>query len=171
MGRVIPFIMAFGTRTKEEIIMPDCSELKEAYEKAKLKAEMSRTKADQAKDRYEDSEDDYNFESGRECSLHIIILPDGTAAADTEAQAECLRERARAMDRYRDKKDRNEARWNRSDRDASFDEDAADTARIKWCACEEKNRHGEEGGEGEGEGEPELELGDWNGGAWDEYVA
>ena len=162
MGRVIPFIMAFGTRTKEEIIMPDCSELKEVYEKAKLKAEMSRIKADQAQDRYEDSEDDYNFESGRDCSLQIIILPDGTAVPDTEAQAQCLREKQRAMDRYRDKKEKNKARWRGLDSDASNDEGAADTARINWCACEEKNRHGEE--------EPELELGDWNEGDWDDYM-
>jgi hypothetical protein len=162
MGRVIPFIMAFGTRTKEEIIMPDCSELKEAYEKAKLKAEMSRTKADQAKDRYEDSEDDYNFESERDCSLHTITLPDGTAVPDTEAQAECLREKQRAMERYSDKKGKNEARRNAAEGDASWDKRAADTARINWCACEEENNHGEE--------EPELELGDWNEGDWDDYM-
>ena len=144
--------------------MPDCSELKEAYEKAKLEAEMSRMKADWARDRYEDSEDDLDFESERDYSLHTIRLPDGTAVPDTEAQADCLREKQRAIERSSNKKGKNEARMREAESNASWDERAAASARTEWCACEEENSHGGE------EEEPELELGDWNEGDWDDYM-
>ena len=88
--------------------MPDCSDLKDKYDKAKDKADRMRDKADAARDRYEDAEDNYDFESGTDCSLHIITLPDGTPVPDTQDQVDCIQERERAKDHYRDKMDKAE---------------------------------------------------------------
>jgi cell division septum initiation protein DivIVA len=152
--------------------MPDCSDLKDKYDKAKDKADRMRDKADAARDRYEDAEDDFEFESGRDCELHIITLPDGTPIPDTQAQEDCLRERQRAADRYRDKMYREESRMKDAEYDAENAEGESSDARIEWCACEEQNR------EGEGEPEPEFDFedfpasepGDWNEPDWNGYV-
>ena len=146
--------------------MADCSDLKDKYDKAKDKAEELRREADRDKHDFEESESDFDFEGGRDCSLHnvTVILPDGTPASgpDIEGQAACLKEKERARLHAQDKMERNRNRMDNSDHDAANAEGAADTARIYWCVCEEKNRHGEE--------EPELELGDWNEGDWDDYM-
>ena len=75
--------------------MPDCSDLKDKYDKAKDRAERMRDKANYEQDRFDDAEDDFDFESGRDCELHQIILPDGTIVPDTGAYEDCLKERAR----------------------------------------------------------------------------
>jgi hypothetical protein len=162
--------------------MPDCSDLKDKYEKAKDKAERMRDKADYAKDRYEDAEDDFEFEDGRDCELHQIILPDGTAVPDTGAYESCLRDRERARERYRDKMWKAENRMKDAENDAKNAEGDAEEAQIEWCACEEGNR-GDDGDpdpgpEPEPEPEPdfdfddypESEPGDWNEPDWNGYV-
>ncbi len=158
--------------------MPDCSDLKDKYDKAKDKAERMRDKADYAKDRYEDADDNFDFENDRDCNLHSIILPDGTAVPDTQGYEECLREKERAMDRYREKMYKEENRMKDAERDAENAEGDAEDARIEWCACEEGNR-GDDGAPGpdpEPEPEPEFddypasEPGDWNEPDWNGYV-
>jgi hypothetical protein len=152
--------------------MPDCSDLKDKYDKAKDKAERMRDKADYAKDRYEDAEDDFNFENGRDCELHQIILPDGTAVPDTGAYEACLKDRERATERYYEKMNKERWRMEDAERDAEGAEGDAETAKIEWCACEEGNRNDE------GEPEPEFDLedypasepGDWNEPDWTGYV-
>src|SRR5512143_1031966 len=98
--------------------MPDCSDLKDKYDKAKDKAERMREKADYARDRYEDAEDDFDFENGRDCKLHQIILPDGTAVPDTGAYEQCLQDRERARERYREKMWKEENRMKDAEHDA-----------------------------------------------------
>jgi hypothetical protein len=162
--------------------MPDCSDLKDKYEKAKDKAERMRDKADYAKDRYEDADDDFDIENDRDCNLHSIILPDGTAVPDTQGYEECLREKARAMSRYEEKRWKAEMRMRDAERDAENAEGEAETAQIEWCACEEGNR-GDDGDpdpgpEPEPEPEPDFDLddypesepGDWNEPDWNGYV-
>jgi hypothetical protein len=152
--------------------MPDCSDLKDKYDKAKDRADRMRDKADAARDRYEDAEDDYNFENGTDCELHSIRLPDGTVVPDTEAQEQCLRDKERAMERYQEKKWKAEERMKDAEHDAENAEGEAETAQIYWCACEEKNRHGDDEGEPEFDFEdfPESEPGDWNEPDWNGYV-
>lgn len=142
--------------------MPDCSDLKDKYDKAKDKAERMREKADYASDRYEDAEDDFDFENGRDCELHNIRLPDGTLVPDVEGQEQCLRERERARDRYRDKMYKEESRMKDAEHDAENAEGEADNAKIEWCACEEQNRDGDDS--------PASEPGDWNEPDWNGYV-
>jgi len=142
--------------------MPDCSDLKDKYDKAKDKAERMREKADYARDRYEDAEDDFDFENGRDCELHNIRLPDGTLVPDVEGQEQCLRERERARDRYRDKMYKEESRMKDAEHDAENAEGEADNAKIEWCACEEQNRDGDDS--------PASEPGDWNEPDWNGYV-
>jgi hypothetical protein len=152
--------------------MPDCSDLKDKYDKAKDKAERMREKADYAKDRYEDADDDFDFENGRDCKLHQIILPDGTAVPDTGAYEQCLQDRERARERYRDKMWKEEMRMKDAERDAENAEGDAETAKIEWCACEEGNR----GDDGDPEPDfdfddyPASEPGDWNEPDWNGYV-
>src|SRR5512139_3353016 len=150
--------------------MPDCSDLKDKYDKAKDKADRMRDKADAAKDRYEDAEDDYEFESGRDCDLHNIRLPDGTLVPDVEGQQQCLQERERARERYRDKMNREENRMKDAENDASNAEGEADEARIEWCACEEQNRDGDDGPGPDFDDSPASEPGDWNEPDWNGYV-
>lgn len=163
--------------------MPDCSDLKDKYDKAKDKADRMRDKADAARDRYEDAEDNYDFESGTDCSLHIITLPDGTPVPDTQDQVDCIQERERAKQHYRDKMDKAESRMKDAENAAENAEGEAEEAQIEWCACEEENRHGEGddgGGEpgGDPESEPEFDLddypasepGDWNEADWTGYA-
>jgi hypothetical protein len=142
--------------------MPDCSDLKDKYDKAKDKAERMREKADYASDRYEDAEDDFDFENGRDCELHNIRLPDGTLVPDVEGQEQCLRERERARDRYRDKMYKEESRMKDAEHDAENAEGEADNAKTEWCACEEQNRDGDDS--------PASEPGDWNEPDWNGYV-
>jgi hypothetical protein len=158
--------------------MPDCSDLKDKYDKAKDKAERMRDKADYAKDRYEDAEDDFDYENDRDCDLHQIILPDGTAVPATEAYEACLRDRERGRERYREKMHKEEYRMKDAERDAEDAKGEADEAEIEWCACEEGNR-GDDGDPGpEPEPEPEFDLddypasepGDWNEPDWTGYV-
>jgi hypothetical protein len=154
--------------------MPDCSDLKDAYDKAKERGEERRREADRDKHDFEESESDFNFEEGRNCELHnvSVILPDGTPASgpDTEGQAACLKERDRAMDHARDKMERDRNRKDTSENDAENAEGAAETAQIYWCACEEKNRHDDEEPEFDFEDFPASEPGDWNEGGYDNYV-
>jgi hypothetical protein len=162
--------------------MPDCSDLKDKYEKAKDRAERMRDKADYAKDRYEDAEDNYDYESGTDCSLHIITLPDGTPVPDTQDQVDCIQERERAKDRYRDKMDKAESRMKDAEDAAEDAEGDAEEAQVEWCACEEGNRgDGDDGGGdpgGDPEPEPEFDLddypasepGDWNEPDWTGYA-
>jgi hypothetical protein len=161
--------------------MPDCSDLKDKYEKAKNKAERMRDKADAARDRYEDAEDNYDYESGTDCSLHIITLPDGTPVPDTQDQVDCIQERERAKDHYREKMDKAEYRMKDAEDAAEEAEGEADEAQTEWCACEEGNR-GDDGDDGdpgpEPEPEPEFDLddypasepGDWNEPDWTGYA-
>jgi hypothetical protein len=152
--------------------MPDCSDLKDKYDKAKDKADRMRDKADAAKDRYEDADDDFDFENDRDCDLHSIILPDGTPVPDTQGYEQCLRDRARAMERYQEKRWKAENRMKDAERDAEDAEGEAEDARTEWCACEEQNRNGDP------EPEPEFDLddypasepGDWNEPDWNGYV-
>ena len=162
--------------------MPDCSDLKDKYDKAKDKADRMRDKADAARDRYEDAEDNYDFESGTDCSLHIITLPDGTPVPDTQEQVDCIQERERAKDHYRDKMDKAESRMKDAEDAAEDAEGDAEEAQIEWCACEEGNRgDGDDGGGdpgGDPESEPEFDLddypasepGDWNEPDWTGYA-
>lgn len=161
--------------------MPDCSDLKDKYDKAKDRAERMRDKADAARDRYEDAEDNYDYESGTDCSLHIITLPDGTPVPDTQDQVDCIQERERAKEHYRDKMDKAESRMKDAEDAAEDAEGEADEAQTEWCACEEGNR-GDDGDDGdpgpEPEPEPEFDLddypasepGDWNEPDWNGYV-
>ena len=151
--------------------MPDCSDLKDKYDKAKDRAERMREKADYAKDRYEDAEDDFDFENGRDCELHQIFLPDGTSVPDTGAFEACLRDKERATSRYRDKMDREKNRSDFADQDADNAEGDAETAKIEWCACEEQNRNGDDGEpDFDFEDYPASEPGDWNEPDWTGYV-
>ena len=150
--------------------MADCSDLQDKYDKEKDKAERARDKADMAKDRYEDAEDDYEFESDRDCDLHGITLPDGTVVFDIQGQVQCLQERERARDRYRDKMDREKNRMDDAEHDAENAEGAAEEAKIEWCACEEQNRPDEGEPDMDFEDFPSSEPGDWNEPSWDDYV-
>jgi hypothetical protein len=160
--------------------MPDCSDLKDKYDKAKDKAERMRDKADYAKDRYEDADDDLDFESGRDCELHVITLPDGTPVPDTKAQEDCIQERQRAINRYQEKKWKAEDRMKDAEDAAENAEGDAEEAQVEWCACEEGNRGDDGGGDpgGDPEPEPEFDLddypasepGDWNEPDWTGYV-
>ena len=160
--------------------MPDCSDLKDKYDKAKDKADRMRDKADAARDRYEDAEDNYDYESGTDCSLHIITLPDGTPVPDTQDQVDCIQERERAKDHYRDKMDKAESRMKDAEDAAEDAEGEADEAQTEWCACEEGNRGDDgDGGDPGPEPEPEFDLddypasepGDWNEPDWTGYAA
>jgi len=152
--------------------MPDCSDLKNKYDKAKDKADRMRDKADAARDRYEDAEDNYDFESGTDCSLHTITLPDGTPVPDTQDLVDCIQERERAKNHYRDKMDKAESRMKDAEDAAENAEGEADEAQTEWCACEEGNR-----GDGD-DPEPEFDLddypasepGDWNEPDWTGYA-
>jgi len=148
----------------------DCSDLKNKLDKARDKAERMRDKADAARDRYEDAEDNYDFENGTDCSLHIITLPDGTPVPDTQGQEECLQEKERAREHYQDKMDKAESRMKDAEHDAENAEGEADTANIYWCACEEKNRHGDDEPEFDFEDFPDSEPGDWNEPDWNGYA-
>ena len=154
--------------------MADCSDLKDKYDKAKEKAEELRREADRDKHDFEESESDFNFEGDRDCELHnvTVILPDGTPASgpDTEGQAACLKERNRASEHAREKMERDRDRMRNSEYDAANAEGGANTAQIYWCACEEKNRHDDEEPEFDFEDFPASEPGDWNGGAYDNYM-
>ena len=154
--------------------MPDCSELKDKYDKEKEKAEERRREADRDQHDFEESESDFDFEGGRDCELHnvTVILPDGTPASgpDIEGQAACLRERERAREHARDKMERDRNRKDNSDHDADNAEGAAEEAKIEWCACEEQNRPDEGDPDMDFEDFPASEPGDWNEGGWDKYM-
>ncbi len=154
--------------------MPDCSDLKDAYDKAKDKAEDLRREADRTTHEFEDAESDFNFEGGRDCGLHnvTVTLPDGTSGTgpDVEGQAECLKERERAREHAREKMERDRNRMDVAEDAAKQAEGEADTGRIEWCACEEKNRPEEEGPELDFGEYPASEPGDWNEGDWDDYM-
>jgi hypothetical protein len=147
--------------------MPDCSDLKDKYDKAKADADRARDKADYAKDRFDDAQDNFDFENGRDCSY---TTPD--------AQAQCLRERERASTRYENKMEKERARMQDKEHDAENAEGGADTARIEWCACMEHNRDGDGDSGGDSDPEPDFDFdespasepGDWNEPDWTGYA-